>query len=90
MSTTSGPERVRVSGSAPDEGRGGLVIRHGGGRGKGERGEEGMGEETWAATLDWISSCTSGCSSVGWTGRVDVGRGTLLICRRTAMTNSPR
>ena len=89
MSTTSGPERVRVSGSAPDEGPGGLIIRHGEGGG----GEDGRGEETWAATLDWISSFTSGCSSVGWTGRVDVGRGTLLIyrlCRRTAMTNSPR
>ena len=35
MSTTSGPERVRVSGSAPDEGPGGLVIRHGGSGGWG-------------------------------------------------------
>ena len=32
MWTTSGPGRVKVSGSAPDEGPGGLVVRHRWGR----------------------------------------------------------
>lgn len=51
MSTTSGPESVKVSGSAPDEGPGGLVVRHRSGRiwGFGERrgGVKKRGRRLW-------------------------------------------